>query len=70
MRFADDVIEGRLFGTKRGFAPLPGGAALGVMFDPKAMARCHARSWASSHTPRPEPGIWGKFLSRSEGLGP
>ncbi len=70
--YADDVIEGRPFATHRRLVPLPDAARLGVTFDPKAMARCHARYLKKPIPLGQNRGVWGMFsqdLSAS-GLNP
>ncbi len=41
--YADDVIEGGPFSPEGGSLKVPDGAGLGVVLDPKALARCHQR---------------------------
>lgn len=41
--YADDVIEGGPFIPKSGGVAVPDGPGLGVVLDPKALARCHDR---------------------------
>lgn len=41
--YADDVIEGGPFQARGGVVPVPDGPGLGVVLDPKALARCHQR---------------------------
>lgn len=41
--YGDDVIEGGPFVPRLGSVPVPDGPGLGVVVDPVALARCHAR---------------------------
>lgn len=41
--YGDDVIEGGPFVPHGGVVPVPDGPGLGVVLDPKALARCHRR---------------------------
>ncbi len=54
--YGDDVIEGGPFVPKGGAVAVPEGPGLGVVLDPKALARCHQRYRDEGAFPSGEPG--------------
>ncbi len=67
--YGDDVIEGGPFVPKNGALPVPEGPGLGVVLDPVALRRCHARYLEEGRFPAgataPKGASYGSFFRKT-----
>ena len=62
--YADDVIAGGPFRLENGTTALPDGPGLGVVLDPGALARCHARYLEQGSFPSGGAGFYGSAFRK------